>query len=155
MRKFLGAQLIVYLLIGTVSAVTTIGSLQLGLGKLEELGPGLVPFVTSLSIFGGVIFLILRMIAGSQPVSLDTSDQIDQKGQFRVVVILLNFAVWPLLVNNLGYILSTIITSFGVSKAIGFRGWIRPILFSVSIAVCIWFIFGFMFQTDLPAGFSG
>lgn len=129
--------------------------MKLGIGGKGELGPGLLPFVAGLFVLvTGCVLGILTLARREQTGPSAEQKKIDRKGWIRVCEILFSFAVWPLLVGFIGYIISTFLVSLGMAKAVGYKGWLRPIILSVSISLCIWLIFGFMFQLDLPVGFS-
>ncbi len=148
-------ELAVYGIFCSVSGVALFFSWRLGLGGIGELGSGLLPFVANLCILVVGILLILVTILrkgrGCQSILLE---RLDKRGWVRVTSVLLSLAIWPLLVNVIGYILSDFLVSLGMAKAIGYKGWIRPMILSVGLSLFIWFIFGFMFAVDLPAGLS-
>jgi putative tricarboxylic transport membrane protein len=148
-------ELTVYVIFCSVSGVALFFSWRLGLGGIGELGSGLLPFVANLCILVVGILLILVTILrrgrGGQSILLE---RLDTRGWVRVASVLLSLAIWPLLVNVIGYILSDFLVSLGMAKAIGYKGWIRPMILSAGLSLFIWFIFGFMFAIDLPAGLS-
>jgi putative tricarboxylic transport membrane protein len=148
-------ELAVYGIFCSVSGVALFFSWRLGLGGIGELGSGLLPFVANLCIFVVGVLLILVTISrrgrGGPSVLLE---RLDTRGWVRVASVLLSLAIWPLLVNVIGYILSNFLVSLGMAKAIGYKGWIRPMILSAGLSLFIWFIFGFMFAVDLPAGLS-
>lgn len=155
MKNSCKVELTIYSIFCSVSGVALFFSLRLGLGGLGELGPGLLPFVANLCIFVAGVFLILATISrrgqAGQSVS---SEKVDSRGWVRVAMVLSSLVIWPILVNVIGYILSDFLVSLGMAKAIGYKGWIRPVTLGAGISLFIWFIFGFMFAVDLPAGFS-
>jgi hypothetical protein len=115
----------------------------------------LLPFVANLCVFLlGLLLILMTIRRGGQAAQPSATQSIGYRGWGRVFAVLLSLAVWPLLVNVIGYILSSFLVSLGTAKAIGYKGWIQSILLSAGISLSIWFIFGFMFSVDLPAGFS-
>jgi putative tricarboxylic transport membrane protein len=155
MKIFSRLEFIVYCVFCAAAAAIIVPSVRLGLGGKEELGPGLLPFLASLCVLAtGAVLAILTLLRREKVNPSAELEKIDRKGWIRVGEILFSFAVWPLLVGVIGYIISTFLVSLGMAKAIGYKGWLRPIILSISITFCIWFLFGFMFHLDLPAGFS-
>jgi hypothetical protein len=149
------AELVTYGVLCAVAAAVIIPSLKLGLGEKGELGPGFLPFVASLCILVAVIVaVILNLIKKKKGVLPTETEKIDRKGWLRVLGIMINFALWPILAGVIGYIMTSFLVSLGIAKSIGYKGFRGPIVLSISVAICIWFIFGFFFQLDLPAGFS-
>jgi len=155
MGNFSKAEFIVYWVFCAIAAAILVPSIKLGIGGKRELGPGFLPFLASLCILvTGVVLAILTLMRGKKVNLSPETERIDRKGWIRVCEILFSFAVWPLLVGVVGYIISTFFVSLGMAKAIGYKGWLHPVILSVSITLSIWFIFGFMFHLDLPIGLS-
>jgi hypothetical protein len=152
---FLRADFVIYCFSCVVGAGILVPSLKLGLGAKGELGPGLLPFAAGLCVLvTGAILAVLTLIKREKAAPSEEVEVIDRKGWIGVGELLLAFAVWPLLAGMIGYILSTFLVSLGIAKAVGYQGWRGPLILSISITFCIWLIFGFLFQLDLPAGFS-
>lgn len=155
MKDFSKAEIILYGVFCATASVILVPSMKLGLGDKGELGPGFLPFVAGLCVLvTGAVLAIITLIKKKKDNPLAEAEKIERKGWLRFAGILFNFIVWPLLVGMIGYIITTFLVSLGIAKAIGYKGWGGPIVLSVSIAFCIWLIFGFMFHLDLPAGFS-
>jgi hypothetical protein len=149
------AELIVYGILSAFAAVMLFPSLNLGLGEKGNLGPGLLPFAASLCMLvtGPILGLSNLKKKGIVYPSME-NETIGRKGWTRAAGILFIFAVWPLSVEFVGYILATLLVSFGLAKAAGYQDWKQPIILSVLITFFIWLIFGVLFHMDLPSGFS-
>jgi hypothetical protein len=155
MKGFLRTEFIIYSVFCAAGAAILVPSLKLGLGGKGELGPGLLPFAAGLCVLvTGAVLAVLTLIKSGKADPSEELEIIDRKGWIRIGELLFTFTVWPLLAGLIGYILSTFLVSLGIAKAVGYPGWRGPIILSISIIFCIWLIFGFMFQLDLPAGFS-
>jgi hypothetical protein len=154
-KRFSRAEFIIYCVFCAAGAAILVPSLKLGLGAKGDLGPGLLPFAAGLCVLvTGAISAVLTIIKSGKVDPSEELETIDRKGWIRVGELLFAFTLWPLLAEMIGYLLSTFLVSLGIAKAVGYQGWRGPILLSISITFCIWLIFGFMFQLDLPAGFS-
>jgi hypothetical protein len=148
-------ELTIYGIFCSVSGVALFFSWRLGLGRIGELGPGLLPFVASLFIFMvGVLLILATILRRGQDGQSVPLEKVGSRGWIRVAAVLFSLAIWPLLTNVIGYILSNFLVSLGIAKAVGYEGWIKPIILCACISLFIWFIFGFMFAVDLPAVFS-
>jgi len=155
MKNSCKLELTIYGIFCSVSGVALFFSWRLGLGGIGELGPGLLPFVANLCIFiVGVLLILVTILRKGQGGQSIPSEKVDSRGWVRVAVVLSSLAIWPLLANVIGYILSSFLVSLGTAKAIGYNGWIRPMILCACISFFIWLIFDFMFAVDLPAGFS-
>ena len=103
-----GTELITYGVFCSLAAVILFPSLKLGLGGKGDLGPGLLPFAAGLCVLGTGITLALSALIKREKIDPSAEpEKIDRKGWLRSGGILVNFAVWPLLVGIIGYILST------------------------------------------------
>lgn len=155
MKNSCKLELTIYGIFCSVSGVALFFSWRLGSGGLGELGPGLLPFVANLCIFVfGVLLILVTILRRGQGGQSVPSEKVGSRGRVRVAAVLSCLAIWPLLVNVIGYILATFLVSLGMSKTIGYEGWVKPTILGVCVASSIWFVFGFMFNTDLPAGLS-
>ena len=155
MKNSCKLELTIYGIFCSVSGVALFFSWRLGLGGIGELGPGLLPFVANLCIFiVGVLLILVTILRKGQGGQSIPSEKVDSRGWVRVAVVLSSLAIWPLLANVIGYILFSFLVSLGTAKAIGYNGWIRPMILCACISFFIWLIFDFMFAVDLPAGFS-
>ncbi len=144
----------VYGIFCSFSAVALYYSWKLGLGGIGELGPGLLPFVANLCILLLGLLLLLFTIFRRGQVARPTTPSMGYRAWGRVFALLLSLAIWPFLVNTIGYIFASFLVSLGTAKAMGYKGWFQPLILGACISLGIWFIFGFMFSVDLPAGFS-
>lgn len=155
MKNLYRLELTVYGIFCSISGIALFYSWKLGLGGLGELGPGLLPFVANLCVFVlGLLLILFTVLQRGQAAQAAATRSMGYRAWGRVFAVLFSLAVWPLLVNVIGYILSNFLVSLGTAKAIGYKGWIRPMILGACISLFIWFIFGFMFAVDLPAGFS-
>ena len=155
MKPLWKLELVIYCIFCIVSATAIIPSLKYGLGGIGELGPGLLPFLTCFCALGlGIVLFFTTLARRSTSTPEAQMGKIDHLGWMRVGGILVSLALWPLLVNKIGYIISTFVVSLGMGKTIGYKGWLKPAILSICLAGSIWFVFGFIFNVDLPAGFS-
>lgn len=154
-RKRLKSDFFLYCLFGLFALVMIKPSLDLGLGEIGEVGPGLLPFIALACVLSlSMVLVLLTLIRRPRPASLPPVEKMDSRTILRVVEILASLVVWPLLVGVIGYVLATFLVCLGMAKAIGYRGWVGPVVLSAAFAISVWFIFGFMFYVDLPAGIS-
>lgn len=155
MKDFSKAELFIYGVLAAFAAAVLAPSWKLGFGEKGELGPGFLPFVASLCILvTSAVLIVINLFKKSKGGPPADKGKIESREWLRGLGIMINFALWPMLVVWIGYILTTFLVSLGIAKSIGYAGWKRPVLLSVSTAFGLWLIFGFLFHLDLPAGFS-
>ncbi len=155
MKNFSRAELVIYGVLGACAAAVLAPSWKLGFGEKGELGPGFLPFVAGLCIMvTSAVLIVFNLLKKSKDSPPAEKEKVESKEWLRVLGMMINFALWPILVVWIGYILTTFLVSLGIAKSIGYEGWKRPVLLSLSTAFGLWLIFGFLFHLDLPAGFS-
>lgn len=155
MKRVLWGEFIVYCGFCAAAAALLFPSIKLGLGEKGELGPGFLPFAATLCVLvtGGLLAVSTFIKRGKANPSAEL-DRIDRKGWLRSGGILFSFALWPLLVGIVGYLISTFLVSLCMTKTVGYQGWRQPIILSALVTFCLWLIFGVLFDLDLPSGFS-
>ncbi len=108
-------------------------SLGYGFGTFKKPGPGLFPFFLGLSIiFTSVVQFLIALRA-------TTSETLfaDQSGRKRVFLITLTIIAWILLMQYLGYVIVTLVTTYSLCKIMQLEGWRKPFVLSVSVALAI------------------
>ena len=134
-----------------MSAVSVSG---LGFGSVEEPGPGFFPCAVGITLLItglGCAYSSLRRPSGDT-----TGENLLAPGSlFRVACMVLAYVAWLLLMPFLGYAFGTVAVSIAMAKTLGLKGWIRPVVLSVAIALVIYFLFDVWFYVDLPRGILG
>jgi hypothetical protein len=137
-----------------LGAVVVCGSHRLGIGRLLEPGPGLMPFILGIAM--GV--LAFFKLAGQMRAANEDSKQAEKtivaglrKGVGRIAVISSALFAYALLLEPLGYL----ITTFGVMafllKAAGPTRWARVMVYAGIITLVSYFGFGYL-GTRFPPG---
>lgn len=78
--------------------------------------------------------------------------EISWKKFFLLIAISL---IYALLMNRLGYTLSTFLFLLAILKIAGVEGWKKPLLISLISSVAFWLIFKIALGVMLPGGFIG
>jgi len=156
MRNLAKFDLTLSIFLAFFAVIGIFASYNIGLGNFEQIGPGLFPFLACITVLFTSAGLIISSFRSLRKII--NSESQNQKNQpviwRRPIIILISLAVWPILVNLIGYIISSFIVCFGITKAIGYQGLLKPLVFCLFISLGIWLIFGIMFDVDLPPGFS-
>ena len=77
---------------------------------------------------------------------------IHRASAFRVLLFLAAIFAYVLLLEELGYILSTFMLAALSSVIIGIRGYIKVLFLSLSLSLGIWLLFAKLFSSYLPGG---
>jgi putative tricarboxylic transport membrane protein len=128
-------------------------SLKLGLGNLHKPGPGFIPF------WSGVILGILTIMMLIQSILFDKAGRAEEKKektQWRAVFLSLGaLFVSILIIEHLGFIISTLLLVGFLLKCIEKKRWFVTILASLLMTVASYYIFKVLLQAELPKGIFG
>jgi putative tricarboxylic transport membrane protein len=124
-------------------------SFQMGFGSLKKPGSGLF------TIFCGALLLLLNGMklikgAGSAIPSIFSAGE----GK-KFLIIVLPFFGWILLIDLLGYVLATFLSTLVLSKILKLEGWWKPLLLSFGTASACFVLFDYILYLDLPRGILG
>ena len=135
----------------TVSGIVIlITSLAYGLGTLRNPGPGLYPFFIGLSI---VIFGMALFISESRP---QTRPALFNRGDVKTLLFMIaTFCLWILMIPLLGYVLVTLLVTYGFCKIMKLEGLWKPLSISAGTALFIYLLFDYWLYIDLPRGILG
>ena len=96
-------------------------SYTLGLGKLIDPGPGLLPFLL------GLIFLILssvRLVTVIQSREAEEAGEGKKKTEYwRIILIVVALLIWAFVLESLGFLIATFILMTLLYRAAGFTKW--------------------------------
>ncbi len=130
-------------------------SYRLGIGKLLEPGPGLMPLILGVAISLLALFKLVKTLsrAGGDektaaPSEAETSGRPILGMLFTVVASLLAYA---LLLEPLGYLITTFLVMAFLLRAAGYKRWRRIMPYAAVIAVVSYFGFTYL-GTRFPGG---
>ena len=132
-----------------------IESVRLRLWNPSGPGSGFIPFMAGLliGIIGFFLFLSDRSKASEQ----------EEKGKFwenpvtrnRVLYLLASLCFMAVFMKRLGFLLTSVIVTIFMIRAIEPRKWLTLIVVSVGSCLAIFFLFKSLMQINLPKGFLG
>lgn len=138
------------LFLPVLGVIIMVISLGYGFGTYTRPGPGLYPFFIGLSIalFGTVLLLSeFRKLAWSPLLG---------RGEIQTFLFMIaTFCLWILLMPLLGYIVVTMLATFGFGKIMKLEGWWKPLSISVGTTLFVYFVFDYWLYIDLPRGILG
>lgn len=137
-------------LLTALGVVIMMVSLAYGFGTFRRPGPGLYPFFIGLFIlFFGIVLLLWGSKSTARPTLFDK----EEKKTFLLMI--LAFCLWILMMPLLGYVLVTLLVTYGFCKIMKLEGWWKPISLSAGTALFIYLLFDYWLYIDLPRGFWG
>jgi len=142
-------ELIIKLALLILGLYIIIGSIELGLGTLEEPECGLFPFIGGVVIFVSDIFLWLEGRRSTEPL-------FKSRNEIKIFVTMaFTFIFWILAMPLLGYLIVTFLGTILISKILKLEGWLKPLALAVGVTLFIYLLFDYFFYIDLPRGFLG
>jgi putative tricarboxylic transport membrane protein len=132
-----------------------IQSIRLQLWNPAGPGSGFIPFLAGLLI--GIIGLLLFLSERSK------GSEKEEAGKFwensiarnRVFYLLASLCLMAILMQKLGFLLTSVFITVFMIRAIEPRRWITLIAVSVGSCLSIYFLFKSLMQINLPKGFLG
>jgi len=123
-----------------------IGALGLGLGNVEQLRPGFLPFLSGIALTALSLFLLIRAWQGK-------TAPVEPFEQWRrPVAVLAGLVFYVIIFNYLGYLISTAILSGIILRVFDMKSKWVLITVSIGIAVGTYLLFDGLLAVHLPAG---
>jgi len=117
-------------------------SYTLGLGKLVNPGPGLLPFLL------GVIFLILSTVRFVSVLRSQRQKAAEEDGNkkeyWRIVLVVIALLIWAFILESLGFLIGTFILMTLLYRAAGFNKWHVAVLWGLITVVATYFVFTYL-----------
>ena len=133
------------------SIYVCIVSYRLGLGSLHKQGSGFMPFWSGVSV--GILAAIVLI---QDFVSRRATEENREKVAWKSIALsLFFFLVYILVLEPLGYIISTVLFVGIILKAIERKGWFLSSWVAVVMALVSYYIFKVWLQAELPKGLLG
>lgn len=121
------------------------------LGTVRMPKEGFMPMIVGIAATLISAFLLVQSLLNKGDAQ-NVKFNISWKKFFLLVAISLAYA---LLLNTIGYTVSSFVFLFAVLKIAGVEGWTKPLIISAIAAVAFWLIFKVALGVMLPTGFIG
>ena len=112
-------------------------------------------FPRTLAVLLGIMSLILlaRALAGRE--ALGGGEKIETQGWIRIVVTLMTLAGFALVLERLGFLLTTFLLMISLLRAIEAQKWRKVVVVALATALISYAIFSWLLGVPLPAGLLG
>lgn len=126
-------------------------SLQLGIGHLELMGAGFMPFLASIVLFSLSLSVFIMEMKGAEKEEKKSFPMqwSDLKNPILLVVGLIGYA---LILKTFGYLITTFLLMFFMFFMTGPQKWRKDIAIAVTIAILSYIIFDKWLRLPLPSG---
>ena len=122
----------------------SIYSYRLGIGRISSPGPGLFPFCL------GVIFLLLSFIHlvgeffhRKKEVIMKPGEETSE-GVMKLILLVSSLFVYALILEGLGYLITTFVVLILLFKIAGNRSWIRVTIYSLTTLIITYLFFTYL-----------
>jgi len=139
------------LLIIIFCGVTTYLAIQLPMGSAAKPGPGIFPLLLGLVIGSLSLLLILKNLRSQTKLGDRGIDKEVPTGKWRVVYLLGSLFLYVLLLQPIGFLVSTCIFLIGLKPIIQ-KSWVPVLLGSFFTSVVFFFFFNYLLKVQLPMG---
>jgi putative tricarboxylic transport membrane protein len=137
-----------------LGGVVIFGSCRLGIGRLLEPGPGLMPFVLGIVMCGlallkftGQMRSVMKQQKGDKTGNLEGL----RKGALKITVICAALFAYAFLLEPLGYLIATFVAMAFLLKAAGPTRILNVLIYAAVITLISYFGFGYL-GTRFPPG---
>lgn len=145
MKKFPLYITIIWIAMGIFVSVV---AYRMGLGRLSEPGPGFMPFWLGIVIGGLGLYKLFTSLAESRnEVKDDGSAPEEKAGRLpfgRIVFAMVALFVYALLIEPLGYVLTTFLAMALLLRFAGYTRWGWIIVYSIVITAVSYLLFHFL-----------
>lgn len=134
------------------SIITCIESYRLGIGSFHNPGDGFLPFLTGIAfgIFSSIL-LIINLIKKE-----NEDERVFEKIKWKnVILVLVSLFIYAIVLEILGFVLSTLILIIALLRIIERRNWYIVIIIAVASALVSYAVFQLWLQSQLPKGIFG
>ncbi len=130
-----------------------IGSLKVGLGKLDRPGPGFLPFLTGaiLGLLGLILTFYRTFLEKQKKTEENVEISIKNFGKNRLYSLIALF-IYAFFLEPLGFFVGSFLFLFFLFKILDPRKWFIPILISVITVILSYFLFSVWLRISLPRG---
>jgi putative tricarboxylic transport membrane protein len=124
---------------------------RLGLGSLSKPGSGFMPFWS-----GAFVGILAAVVLIQDIISRQATGEKREKVAWKSIALtLLFFLIYILVLERLGYVISTILFVGIILKVIERKGWFLSSWVAAVMALASYYIFKVWLQAELPKGLFG
>ena len=131
-----------------VGSAIAIGAYNLGIGAVNNPGPGLFPFVIGL----GMVLLSVSIIATSIGTTAAPTTAPTPRQTLTTLAVIGALVFYALALERIGFVLCTILFLFGLLTVLGRYGWLVAATASVGMTAGSYLIFTTLLKLHLPSG---
>ena len=124
---------------------------RLELGNFKNLGPGFMPFCLGVLLIIGAILILIRSCVSIRQGLTENGESLLRDFQ-KPGWVMATLLFYTLLLNKLGFILTTFITLLMLNKIAGLGKWTTVLFFSVVTVMVTYVLFVVILNVQMPSG---
>lgn len=132
-----------------LSLFICLDSYRIDLGTLSSPGPGLFPFGAGLILGILSLIIILQSSAKEEPGGTEGT------GKYKIVLVLIALITYGLVLEWMGFIITTFGLLIFLLKVIVPQSWTRVLITAFLSSLCSYLLFEVWLKAQLPKGFLG
>ncbi len=120
--------------------------LKLGIGTLNAPGSGLMPFALGILFSLLAIFAMIRILKKKDQISEQKKEETNQQETIykKVILVIAALFAYAILLEPLGFILTTFFTMTLLFRSAGIKRWIIAAAYSGTIVLITYFLFTYL-----------
>jgi len=139
-----------------LSVAICIHSYKLGLGRFHDPGPGFLFFWSGMVLGVLSLVILLQTVKGRKEASKESQKNIFENVKWiKIVSVMVFLVIYGLILEWLGFLLSTIFFIAFLLQSIEAKKWYIVIFVSIGSAVLSYVLFDLCLQARLPKGIFG
>ena len=129
-------------------------SIALDLGRLESPGPGMFPFLVGMILIFCTFPVLLGAILSAKTESVRPVESLWRGIDFtKIIIVLASLAVYALVLERIGYLLSAFLVLIVLFRTVGSRKWSSSILIALLTTILSYLFFAVLLGVELPEKF--
>lgn len=145
----------IYVPIFIIGIVFVIGSLQLGLGTVQHPGKGFLPFYTGAALTFVSFFCLIKYFLKARGENDKSQEKHVGQSASNVIIIVVALFIYVLVLQWLGYLLSTFLLLTVLFAVAGFRKWVFIVIYAFITTSLSYLIFSYSLNLRFPKGILG
>ncbi len=129
-------------------------SLQLGIGHLELMGSGFMPFLASIVLFSLSLSVFMIDMIEMKKAAKEEKKSLPMHWSDleKPILLVVGLIAYALLLKTFGYLITTFLLIFFMFFMTGPRKWRKDLVIAAIIVILSYIIFDNLLQMQLPAG---
>ncbi|WP_434512711.1 tripartite tricarboxylate transporter TctB family protein [Desulfitobacterium sp. AusDCA] len=146
--------------IAVLTCVYLVEALKLDFGSPKAPGEGFMPIIAAILVILLCAVLFVSELIGKketiQEIDMWEEDEEGESTGFKKpIIVIISLIIYPLILTDLGFILSTIPLIFINLRTMKYRNWVSSLIVSIIATLVAYFVFSSWLSVYFPKGILG